>query len=79
MKKSVAWLMTWCGAAALAMLVCAPNAGASEAEPASSGGVPAAQEAKWDLQVGWYLPALSTKIRAEPSKSSNISASPMHK
>ncbi|MBN1457897.1 MAG: hypothetical protein JXA57_00075 [Armatimonadetes bacterium] len=65
MKRLAAWAMSWCGAAALALSVFVPHVSASETEPASGYGVPAAPEAKWDLQVGWYLPALSTEIRAE--------------
>ena len=65
MMRSVARAMKWCSAAALAVLVLTPQAGAADAPLAAEHETPAASRPKWEVQVGGYLPALSTKMRAE--------------
>ncbi len=53
--------------AAALVLVAMPQSGAADAQPAAEGEVLAAPERKpkWEVQIGGYLPALSTEMRAE--------------
>ncbi len=65
MTRSAAGAMMWWGALALAMVVLTSHVVASAEEPVVGPEGQAVSHSRWEVQVGGYLPALSTKIRAE--------------